>query len=87
MIVKYNHKTDLMYIYFTLNVPNIQVQTPHEHISKFVLKTNREHIIGYEIESAEQNLQYIKTKLGLSSTQVQEVINCFDQEKTKMRAK
>jgi DNA-directed RNA polymerase specialized sigma subunit len=58
-----------MYIYFENNIPNTQARTGHEGIYKFVAKANKNKIVGYEIENISLNLNYVLTKLGLSSKQ------------------
>ena len=87
MMVKYNHETGLMYIHLTTGVPNIQVKTTHDQISKFVAKVNRDQVIAYEIENAEKNLEYVVTKLGLSRKQALAVVLCYIREKEKKTQK
>lgn len=69
MNLKYLPDNDLMYIYFETNVPNTQTRTGHEQIFKFVAKADKNKIIGYEVENASENLNYVLTKLGLNSKQ------------------
>ena len=69
MNIKYLTDNDLMYIYFESNTPNTQTRTNHSDIFKFVAKANKNKIIGYEIENISSNLNYVLTKLGLSSKQ------------------
>jgi len=87
MIVKYNHDTGLMYVHFFTGVPNIQVRTGSEEISKFVAKANRDQIIGYEIENAEANFDFIMKKIGLNRKQKLAVVMCFIREKEKKTQK
>lgn len=69
MNLKYLTDNDLMYIYFESDVPNTQTRTSHEEIFKFVAKADKNKIIGYEVENASQNLNYVLTKLNLNSKQ------------------
>ncbi len=87
MIVKFNSDTGLMYIHFSTGVPNIQIPTDNECISKFVAKANKEQIIGYEIEDTQNNLNYILNNLGLSRKQKLAVVMCFIREKKKKTQK
>ncbi len=87
MIVKFNNNTGLMYIHFSSAVPNIQMQTGNEDVAKFVAKANKEQIIGYEIEDAEKNMDFILNKLGLSRKQKLAVGMCFIREKKKKTQK
>ncbi len=87
MIVKCNFETDLMYIHFFSGVPNIQMKTSDEDISKFVAKANKDQVIGYEIEGASQKIDYILNKLGLSRKQKLAVSMCFIREKQKKTQK
>lgn len=83
MIVKYNSDTDLMYIHFSSGVPNIQMPTANEDISKFVAKANKEQIIGYEVEAAQENLEFVLNSLGLNRKQKLAIVMCFIREKSK----
>ncbi len=38
-----------MYVYLETNVPNIQTRTQHEEVFKFVAKSDKKMIVGYEI--------------------------------------
>ncbi len=87
MIIKYNHDTGLMYIHFFSGVPNIQVPTKSEEISKFVAKANRDQIIGYEIENAQANFDFIMKNTGLNRKQKLAVVMCFIREKEKKTQK
>ena len=58
-----------MYCYFESNVPNTQTRTKHEEIFKFVSKTDKSKVIGYEIENASKNLNYVLKNLELNSKQ------------------
>ena len=87
MIVKYNHDTELMYIHLATGVPNIQMPIKDDEISKFVAKTNRDHIVGYEIENASANLDFILNKIGLNRKQKLAVILCYIREKQKKTQK
>lgn len=87
MIVKYNSDTDLMYIHFSSGVPNIQMPTANEDISKFVAKANKEQIIGYEIEATQENLESVLNSLGLNRKQKLAIVMCFIREKQKMTQK
>jgi len=87
MIVKYNHDIDLMYIHFSSGVANIQVPTDSDQISKFVAKANREQIVGYEIENAQSNFDFIMEKMGLNRKQKLAVVMCFIREKEKKTQK
>jgi DNA-binding XRE family transcriptional regulator len=87
MMVKYNHETGLMYIHLMTGVPNIQMRTSKADVSKFVAKANKEQIVGYEIEDAPKNIEYILNKLGLSRKQKLAVGLCFIREKQKKTQK
>jgi|GEM_PF-2364818 len=87
MTIKYNLKTDLMYIHFSSGVPNIQMKTAHEDVSKFVAKANKNQIVGYEIENASKNMDFILEKLGLSRKQKLAVGMCFIRENKKKSQK
>jgi DNA-directed RNA polymerase specialized sigma subunit len=87
MIVKFNSDTGLMYIHFTSGVANIQTRTDNEQISKFVAKANREHVVGYEIENADQNLSQVLTTFPLSRKQKLAVALCYTREKQKKTQK
>ena len=69
MNLKYLPKNDLMYIYFEINTPNTQTRTSHESIFKFVAKSNKNKIVGYEIENITDNLNFVLTSLNLNSKQ------------------
>ncbi len=83
MIVKLNNDTGLMYIHFSIGVPNIQMATASEDIYKFVAKANKEQIIGYEIEDSANNLDFVLNKIGLNRKQKLAVVMCFIREKQK----
>lgn len=87
MMIKYNHETGLMYIHFMSGVPNIQTRTPKAEISKFVAKANKDQIVGYEIENAPENMDFILQKLALSRKQKLAVVLCFIREKQKKTQK
>jgi DNA-binding XRE family transcriptional regulator len=87
MIIKFNSDTGLMYIHFSSGVPNIQMPTKNEDISKFVAKANKEQVIGYEIEAAEANMNFILNKLGLNRKQKLAISMCFIREKQKKTQK
>jgi len=69
MNLKYLPDNDLMYIYFEMNIPNIQTRTKFEDIYKFVAKADKNKIIGYEIEGLSQNLERVLTDLNLNRKQ------------------
>lgn len=87
MIIKYNFETDLMYIHFFTGVPNIQMRTKNEGIAKFVAKANKDQIIGYEVDGAQENIEFILNKIGLSRKQKLAVVMCFIREKHKKTQK
>jgi DNA-binding XRE family transcriptional regulator len=76
-----------MYLHFASGVPNIQMPTGNELVSKFVAKSNKDQIIGYEIEDAPNNLEYVIKSLGLNRKQRLAVIMCFIREKRKKTQK
>lgn len=86
-MVKYNSDTGLMYIHITTGVANIQMPTQNEEISKFVAKANKDQTIGYEIENAPENLDFVLSNLGLSRKQKMAVAMCFIREKKKKTQK
>lgn len=86
-MVKYNHETGLMYIHLVSGVPNIQMKTSKADIAKFVAKANKDQIVGYEIEDAANNIEYVLNKLGLSRKQKLAVVMCFIREKQKKSQK
>lgn len=86
-MVKYNHETGLMYIYLATGVPNVQMRSSKADVSKFVAKANKEQIVGYEIENASENMDYVLNKLGLSRKQKLAVGMCFIREKQKKTQK
>lgn len=67
MNLNYLPDIDLLYIYLESNTPNIQTRTSHDGIFKFVAKADKNKIIGYEVEKASKNLNYVLTKFSLSS--------------------
>ena len=69
MNLKYFVENDLMYIYFEMNVPNIQTKTSHQDIFKFVDKNDKKRVVGFEVESASKNIKYILKNLNLTSKQ------------------
>jgi len=69
MNLKYLPENDLMYIYFESNVPNTQTRKGHKSIFKFVAKSDKNKIVGYEVESVFDNLNTVLTKLNLNSKQ------------------
>lgn len=69
MNLKYLPDNDLMYIYFESNVPNTQTRTGNDGVFKFAAKTDKNKIVGYEVENVSDNLNYVLTKLGLNSKQ------------------
>jgi DNA-binding XRE family transcriptional regulator len=75
MIIKFNSDTGLMYIHFSSGVPNIQMPTKNEDISKFVAKAN------------EANMNFILNKLGLNRKQKLAISMCFIREKQKKTQK
>jgi len=87
MMVKYNHETGLMYIHLMAGVPNIQMRTSKANVSKFVAKANKDQIVGYEIENASENMDYVLNKLGLSRKQKLAVGMCFIRERQKKTQK
>jgi len=87
MMVKYNHETGLMYIHLATGVPNIQMRTSRADVSKFVAKANKDQIVGYEIEDASGNMDYVLNKLGLNRKQKLAVSLCFIREKAKKTQK
>lgn len=87
MIVKFNSDTGFMYIHFSTGVPNIQMPTSNEDVAKFVAKANKDQIVGYEIEDAENNIEFIITRLGLNRKQKLAVVMCLIREKKKKTQK
>ena len=87
MIIKYNSDTDFMYIHFASGVANIQIPTPNEDISKFVSKTNKEKIIGYEIEGVQKNLEFALNELDFDRKQKLAIVMCYLREKQKKTQK
>ncbi len=87
MMIKYNNDTGLMYIHLSTGVANIQMPTTNEEISKFVAKANKDQIVGYEIENAPKNLDFVLSSLGLSRKQKMAVAMCFIREKKKKTQK
>ena len=81
MKLKYLSNVDLMYIYFEQNVPNKQTRTGHEQVFKFIAKSDKNKVIGYEVENASQNLNYVLTELGLTSKQKLAICLYFIREK------
>ena len=69
MNLKYWPENDLMYIYFESNVPNTQTRTSHKSIFKFIAKSDKNKIVGYEVENVFGNLNTVLTKLNLNSKQ------------------
>lgn len=69
MNLKYLPENDLMYIYFVNDIPNIQTRTAHDEISKFVAKSNKNQIVGFEIENLTKNMKFVLTKLDLTRKQ------------------
>ena len=53
----------------------------NEDLYKFVLKTDRKIIIGYEVERAQSNINLILNELGLTSKQKLAVILCMTRGK------
>lgn len=86
-MIKYNNDTGLMYIHLSTGVANIQMPTTNEEISKFVAKANKDQIVGYEIENAPKNLDFVLSSLGLSRKQKMAVAMCFIREKKKKTQK
>lgn len=87
MLVKYNIETNLLYIHLFTGVPNIQMQTNHPDTAKFVAKSNKDQVIGYEIENASENLNFILEKLGLNRKQKLAIVLCYLREKDKKTQK
>lgn len=87
MIIKFNLDTGLLYLHFSTGVPNIQMPTANDDISKFVAKANKDQIVGYEVEDAENNLTFVLEKLGLNRKQKLAVVMCFIREKKKKTQK
>lgn len=87
MIVKYNNDTGLMYIHFSTGVSNIQMPTTNEDIAKFVAKANKDQVIGYEIEDAQNNIKTVLNNLGLNRKQKLAVVMCFIRENKKKTQK
>lgn len=87
MIIKYNRDTGLMYIHFFYGVANIQIKTSKKDIFKFVAKANKDQIVGYEIEAADKNLDFVLNKMGLNRKQKLAVCMCFIREKQKKTQK
>jgi uncharacterized protein YuzE len=67
MNLNYLPDSDLLYIYLESNTPNVQARTNHKDIFKFVAKTDKNKIIGYEVEKVSKNLNFVLTKLNLTS--------------------
>lgn len=87
MNVKFNSETDLMYIHFFTGVPNILVPTEFADIGKFVAKGNHDQVIGYEIEAATENINFVIDSLVLSRKQKLAVIMCYLRENRKKTQK
>lgn len=87
MLVKYNIETNLLYVHFFSGVPNSQMQTSNPDIAKFVAKSNKDHVIGYEIENASENMSFILEKLGLNRKQKLAIVLCYIREKEKKTQK
>ena len=87
MIVKYNNDTGLMYLHLFSDVPNIQMPTAHGDIGKFVAKANRDQIVGYEIENAEKNLDFLLENFGLNRKQKLAIALCVIRERAKKTQK
>lgn len=87
MLIKYNKEIDTLYIHFKTGTSNIHVPTENEDVYKFVLKTNRNEIVGYEVERASENSNLIFKSLGLNSKQRLAIILCMTREKYKKTQK
>ncbi len=61
--------------------------TANDDISKFVAEANKDQIVGYEVEDAENNLTFVLEKLGLNRKQKLAVVMCFIREKKKKTQK
>lgn len=81
MMVKFSKDIDTLYIHFQTGTANIQVPTDNEDLYKFVLKSDRSKIVGFEVESATANTSLILDQLGLDSKQKLAVILCMAREK------
>ena len=81
MLIKYSREIDTIYIHFKSGTSNIQIPTKNEDLYKFVLKTDRKIIIGYEVERAQSNINLILNELGLTSKQKLAVILCMTRGK------
>jgi len=87
MIVKFNYDTGLMYIHFQTGVPSIQMPTSNNAIYKFVAKSNKDQLIGYEIEDAENNIKQALLAFALNRKQKLAIVMCFIREKQKKTQK
>jgi DNA-binding XRE family transcriptional regulator len=87
MLVKYNIETNLLYVHFFTGVPNVQMPTNHPDAAKFVAKSNKDQVIGYEIENASENMSFILEKLGLNRKQKLAIVLCYLREKDKKTQK
>jgi DNA-directed RNA polymerase specialized sigma subunit len=76
-----------MYIHFQTGVPSIQMPTVDEAIYKFVAKSNKDQVIGYEIEDAENNIEKALTAFALNRKQKLAIVMCFIREKQKKTQK
>ncbi|MCB9061884.1 MAG: helix-turn-helix transcriptional regulator [Halobacteriovoraceae bacterium] len=65
MKIDFNSKTNLLYFYFKTGVPNRGRETENEDILAFVQK-GTDDIIGYEVDGAYQNYNYMMNHLKLS---------------------
>jgi DNA-binding XRE family transcriptional regulator len=87
MLIKYNKEIDTLYVHFKTGTSNIHIPTKNEDVYKFVLKANRNEIVGYEIERASENMNLVLNNLRLNSKQRLAVILCMTREKHKKTQK
>lgn len=80
MMIKYIKEADLLYIHFATGIPNIQVQTEHEDINKFVSKKDKNYVIGYEVEDVSKNFDLFLENFPLSSDQKLALIKAINGE-------
>ena len=86
-MIKYNHETGLMYIHLMAGGPKIQKRPSRRVLFRSVAKANKDQIVGYEIENASENMDYVLNKLGLSRKQKLAVGMCFIRERQKKTQK
>jgi DNA-binding XRE family transcriptional regulator len=80
-MLKFNKDIDTLYIHFQTGTSNIQVPTDNDDLYKFVLKSDRTQIIGYEVENATTNSSLILDQLSLNSKQKLAIVLYMAREK------